>query len=288
MKVPLANQCPGVLAALIVMAVSSHSSAAPVGYGVIAPHRAAYQLKLGQASERSGIKAMNGVMVFEVRGSGCEGLIVNYRMRIDIRTEGEPVMAEERASTYEAPDGAQFQFLTQSFVNGKTEKTIKGSAARGDGGLIINHRRPQERRIELEDAMFLGEHTVRVIEAGRMGKKILRADLFDAGDQADAVLATTTFIGARREVSVALNGETAKALHSLAGIGHLPVSTSYFPKLPTKDTSTALPVFETSFLLYENGVSRDLKLRYIDYMLTGDLVRLEMLDPTACETEDSD
>jgi hypothetical protein len=37
-----------------------------------------------------------------------------------------------------------------------------------------------------------------------------------------------------------------------------------------------------SFDLYENGISRDLKLDYGDFILKGELKSLEVQAPTAC------
>ena len=43
------------------------------------------------------------------------------------------------------------------------------------------------------------------------------------------------------------------------------------------------PSYTISFELYENGVSRALKLDYGDFALRGDLQSLEMLPETACQ-----
>ncbi|GAG26312.1 unnamed protein product, partial [marine sediment metagenome] len=45
------------------------------------------------------------------------------------------------------------------------------------------------------------------------------------------------------------------------------------------------PIFESSFLLFENGVSSDLIMRYPDYSLTGKLSKLEMFENTPCQKD---
>ena len=45
---------------------------------------------------------------------------------------------------------------------------------------------------------------------------------------------------------------------------------SYFEGDPGS-TAEALPAYEASFLLYANGISRNLVMRYPDYSLTGEL-----------------
>ena len=42
-------------------------------------HRAVYDLVLARASERSGITGIDGRMVYELRGSACEGYAVRFR-----------------------------------------------------------------------------------------------------------------------------------------------------------------------------------------------------------------
>ena len=44
-----------------------------------------------------------------------------------------------------------------------------------------------------------------------------------------------------------------------------------------------MPVYRISFELYENGVSRDLKLDYGDFALRGELKTLDVQTPSACQ-----
>ena len=53
---------------------------------------------------------------------------------------------------------------------------------------------------------------------------------------------------------------------------------SYFRR-PSDQT----PVYTISFELYENGVSRALKLDYGDFALKGELASLELLPYSACQ-----
>ena len=61
-----------------------------------------------------------------------------------------------------------------------------------------------------------------------------------------------------------------------------PVTISYFNENSKTD---ALPVYRMSFKLYENGITRDLTMDYGDFVLTGKLAKLEMLDkkPETCK-----
>ena len=60
-----------------------------------------------------------------------------------------------------------------------------------------------------------------------------------------------------------------------------PVTISYFNENAKSDT---LPVYRMSFKLYENGITRDLTMDYGDFVLTGKLTKLELLDKKAAPT----
>ena len=73
-------------------------------------------------------------------------------------------------------------------------------------------------------------------------------------------------------------------IDQLKGTKAWPISMSYFEK--TKDNSgEKLPIFESSFLLYENGISSDLLLRYPEYTLSAKLSELELFEKPACKSK---
>ena len=106
--------------------------------------------------------------------------------------------------------------------------------------------------------------------------------VFDGGDQADEVLKTSNVIGKAQIAGQPLPGEDAEAAARIMGESTWPVTIGYFGKSDS-ESSEELPVYEVSFLLYENGVSRKLNLRYPDYSLNAHLVSLEFLEETRCE-----
>ena len=67
------------LAAGACFAGSGVSSAFATPATGLAPHRAVYDLKLKDATERSGIAGMYGRMVYEFNGSPCDGYTVSFR-----------------------------------------------------------------------------------------------------------------------------------------------------------------------------------------------------------------
>ena len=60
-----------------------------------------------------------------------------------------------------------------------------------------------------------------------------------------------------------------------------PVSIAYFE--PKTDAKDAVPVYELSFLFFENGVSRKLLIDYGEFAIQGELKEINFLEPGKCD-----
>ncbi|MBC8131251.1 MAG: DUF1849 family protein, partial [Rhizobiaceae bacterium] len=65
----------------------------------------------------------------------------------------------------------------------------------------------------------------------------------------------------------------------LSGLQSWRISESYYNSDSDPD---GMPVFQTSYRLYENGVSDELTLDFGTYAFEGVLSRLDLFDGTAC------
>ena len=65
----------------------------------------------------------------------------------------------------------------------------------------------------------------------------------------------------------------------IGGLRHWPVTISYFEK---KNGVDETPFYVMSFVVYENGIGRSLKIDYGDFSLSGQLTRLDILPETPC------
>ncbi|HSO48182.1 MAG TPA: cell envelope integrity EipB family protein [Rhizobiaceae bacterium] len=268
-----------ILAMLAAVPISSGAGAA--GFEILAPHRAVYDIKLREASDRSGIEAMTGRIVYEVTGNECEGMSIRYRFVTNISTGETSYQTDQQTSTFESPDGNEFTFVTKTLVDQRPEGTVRGNAMRMPGSLKVTLFEPKERTIELPDASFISTHLIKVIENARNGENFLQMPIFDGSQDADEIVRSSTVIGKPREVAEAAKGEVAEALRPIANAEAWPVTVSYFEGDPD-NTAEVTPAYEASFLLYANGISRNLVMRYPDYSLTGELTALEMLKATPC------
>ena len=272
---------PRIVAITAMISVVLSTNAGAVGFEILAPHRAVYDLKLDDASERSGIDSVAGRIVYEVTGNECDGMSIRYRFVTNISTGSESYKTDQQTSTFESPDGKEFTFLTKSFVDERPESVVKGTAIRTGEGVKVDISEPEERRLELPSAIFLSTHLVDIIEAGRNGETFLKRDIFDGSDQADEVVASSTVIGKAKTIAKPFDGEDEAAVKPFSGREAWPVTISYF-NLGQSNAAESLPVYEASFLLYPDGISRRLVMRYPDYSLIGEITSLEMLPPTPC------
>ncbi|MFZ1812988.1 MAG: DUF1849 family protein [Rhizobiaceae bacterium] len=259
------------------------TNAYSLGFEILAPHRAVYDLKLMDASERSGIDAVVGRIVYEVTGNECDGMSVRYRFVTSITASGESYKTDQQTSTFESPDGKEFTFVTKSFVDERPESVVRGTAIRTSDGVKVDLVEPQERELELPSAIFLSTHLIDIIKAGQAKERFLRRDIFDGSDQADEVVASSTVIGDARIVHKPYEGETVSALGALEGREAWPVTISYYDRA-TGNSAESLPVYEASFLLYPDGVTRNLTMRYPDYALEGEISSLELFEQTPCKS----
>jgi len=263
------------------MLLAAMPAANAVGFEILAPHRAVYDVELEQAEDRSGIKAMNGRIVYEVNGNECEGISIRYRFVTNVTTASDLFVTDQQTTTYESPDGKEFSFQTRSFVNEVADEKVQGSAELTEKGLMIKLSDPKKQDLEMDKAMFVSSHLVSVITQAKAGNRFVQTDIFDGSGKADEIVSSMSVIGNRKAVGDTLKGEDEKTVSKFGDQQAWPVTISYFNR-QMDNTSESLPIYEASFLLYENGISRDLLMRYPDYSLKAALREIEILKKPTC------
>ncbi|MEL6750673.1 MAG: DUF1849 family protein [Pseudomonadota bacterium] len=271
------------LFATTIFASAAFGSAHAAAIDDIRPHRAVYDLSMVKASDRSGITGMSGRIVYELKGSVCDGFAVRFRFLTNVQTARKTFTNDQRTTTFEAGDGSSFNFVTQGYLNGQLEETTKGTAEKSDAGIAVSLTEPEEDKLDLERAIFQTEHVAKLVEAGRSGETIVEAKIYDGSDRGDQVMDTTAFIGRERLQRDAVNGESDDVVDALKDEPVWPVSVSYFTNERVDNSGERLPVYQVSFLMQGDGVSRDLKMQFDDYSLRGVLQDIEYLEQPACE-----
>ncbi|MEM1377418.1 MAG: cell envelope integrity EipB family protein [Pseudomonadota bacterium] len=254
------------------------ASSTLVHAGPLQPHRAVYDVELETATERSGISAMRGRMVYEFRGAECEGYTTNFRFVTQITSRGTSRVTDQQTTTFEAGDGSSFRFVTKTFVDDVADRSTEGSAQRTDEAVIVELDEPEEGTMELSPALFPTAHLLNLLERAEAGERFYEQPIFDGSDEASQVMTTSVVVSSERQAD-ADDAEAALDAVMLEN-PYRNVSVAYFN---AEDRSgEGVPEYRIGFKMLNNGITRDLELDYGDFILGGTLTELELLPNSDC------
>ncbi|KZM50288.1 cell envelope integrity EipB family protein [Labrenzia sp. OB1] len=248
----------------------------------LVPHRAVYDMKLGDMEEQSGIAGLNGRMVYDFSGSACEGYSVNFRFVTEFQdANGGSQITDLQTTSFEEPKAASYQFLSKTFVDQELVEATRGTARAGAGAKTVELKEPSEKSLEIgREVLFPTEHLLTVLKSADEGVHFLAANIYDGAETGEKVYATTTVIGARTLSPVKAGAQGPEA--PLSGLHYWPVTVAYFDPAEENASGELLPVYQLSFWLYENGISGKLKLDYGDFTIQGQMAALELYDEVEC------
>lgn len=238
-------------------------------------HRAVYDLKLTNASDRSGITGITGRMVYEIRGSACEGYTVRFRYVTQSSNRDTSEITDQQTTTFEDAEGKSFSFVTKSYTDQNLDKELRGNATREAEGVKIQIDKPEPKSFELQPTQFPTQHLVDLIKRAKTGETFYETSIFDGSEDADKAMTTTVVVGKQASASTA--DPEFKALNKLSGEKFWPVDIAYFDETAAGGEDT--PEYRISFKLYENGLTRDLDMDYGDFVIHGQLVDLAVFEP---------
>src|SRR5215469_4613370 len=262
-------------------APQSQSSAQNPG---LAPHRAVYELTLGDTGAGSNVTDIRGQLVYDFQGSACQGYTLNTRLITEVfDRDGKPQLNDIRTESWEDGEGKRFRFSTSQYQNSKLTDSTKGTArrsARNPDLIIVDLEKPKRTQLTLTGKiLFPAQHSATALKAALSGQNRLQADVYDGSEKGTKVYETTTIIGPPLELSANAQLPAIKNAGLLDGVPSWPVVMSYYDQGPKKD---GLPSYEISFRMYSNGVSRKLRLDYGTFSLDGELSSIEFFDQKPC------
>jgi hypothetical protein len=240
-------------------------------------HRAVYDLKLDNASDRSGITGISGRMVYEIRGSACDGYTVRFRYVTQSDTSEASQITDQQTTTFEDADGKSFSFVTKSYIDRTLDHELRGNAVRDATGVKVQIDKPEPKTLELKPTQFPTQHLLELIGKANKGESFYETSIFDGSEDADKAMTTTVIVG-KLEGADSSDPEV-KALDKLGSEKFWPVDIAYFDE--TSEGGEDLPEYRISFKLYENGLTRDLEMDYGDFVIHGELVDLAVFEPDA-------
>ncbi len=256
-----------------------HAGAAAAAEPALAPHRAVYELTMSKATGANAPSEARGRIAFDFTGNACEGYVQNFRQLTELQpSEGAARVSDMRSATFESGDGRDFRFTIETRVAGAQPDDIDGKAHKTkDDALTIDLTKPKRAKLDVAGpVLFPTEHIKRVLAAARAGETIFEAKIYDGSGDGQKIFDTLTVIGrpAKNEPT-----EKAAQLDALKKLQRWPVTISYFE--PGKKDQQ--PIYTLSFDLYDNGVSRALKLDYGEFVLSGEMTELTLLPTRPCD-----
>ncbi len=268
----------------VIAALALPLAAAGANAKVLAPHRAVYEITLDRSRGGSGVSDMSGRMVYELKGSECEGYTQTMRFVTRMTNqEGSTVLTDMRSSSTEDASARNFRFSSSQYKDSKLSESTDGGAARSgpSGEVKVELTRPERKEVQLEPNVFFPiQHSIALIAAAEKGNTVFQADLYDGSEKGQKVYATTAYIGRMHAAGYNKRLPAAKSGEPLDGLKAWPVSISYFE--PGSDKQDAAPSYELAFLYFENGVSRRLYIDYGEFAIRGSLKEIVFLEPGKC------
>lgn len=251
--------------------------------GQLVPHRAVYDMTLDNAGTSSGISELIGRMVFEFRGSACEGYTQSMRLVTKVTDRnGGGSLSDMRTSSWEAGSGEKFRFNSTTLRDARVQERISGKAVRqGDRGLQVNLRRPMRQSLQVEaDVMFPVRHTRELLAAAQAGQRLLQANVYDGSEQGRKYFSTTSYVGNKIAPGVKAGDDSAVKELGLSRLNSWPVSISYYDS--AKEDNEGLPDYQMAFRFFENGVTRGLKIDYGTFRIDGRLANVTYFKEAPC------
>jgi hypothetical protein len=254
------------------------------GSVVLVPHRAIYDLSLQRTRANSSIVGVRGRILYDFSGSVCDGYSLSFRQVSELdNSEGKISTSDMRSTTWEGADANSFKFSSQNFVDENLVDTVDGKAKRDGAKTAVNLSKPESKMLDLDPrVVFPTEHMVRAIEAGRAGQNILSFPVYDGSETGQKVFNTLTVIGGKIAPDERAHDDAAAHEAKLAKVPRWPVTISYFSTDKDPQSGEQTPDYAIGFELYENGISRALRLDYNDFVVSGKLVSLEFNKQKPC------
>lgn len=239
----------------------------------IAPHRAIYDFHLDSISNEMAISEMTGRMVYELTGSVCQGYTTRFRFISRIHFENMPIrLTDQQTTSYETGDSRTFHFNVTDKVGQEVIHRAEGVAKQVQDGIVIKLTKPKEKEYKLALAEFPIMQLKNIIRNAKTGHRFYNATVFDGTDKENKVIKESIVIGEKIQP---LSDTETKKIGKLDKEEAWPITISYFDDVEKRD---GLPVYHTSFLLYENGVMRNFRIDYGTFAVRAKLKSLEFFE----------
>ncbi len=279
----VARVAGGVLASALLLSVAS-AQAATIPF---LPHQASYDLSL--LKSRNGAAAVDsarGRILYNFTGSACEGYTSEFRQVSELNgSEGKSTLSDLRSTSWEDADGKTYRFKIDTRMNEGNASDVDGIAERTGDHVTVKLKQPVAKTFTLDGStVFPTQQVRRIIAAAREGKSLLELTVYDGSDNGEKVYNTLTVIGKPIPGDKVTTPDPSTSNDAMKTLTRWPVTVSYYDRDAKSNAGEQTPTYAMSFELYENGVSRALKLDYNDFVIGGTLDKFEVKSSKPCKT----
>src|SRR5580704_2052678 len=184
----------------------------------LAPHRAVYDLKLGQLRGKRSLEAVRGRIVYDFNGNMCDGYDLRFRQVTELNSgEGKFALSDLRSTSWEEGAAHSLRFDSENYLDQKLVDSVDGHADKGPDGVTVKLAKPKERRLEIGSAVFPSEHMRRIIAAARAGQTLLELTVYDGSETGEKVYNSLTVIGHRIAPDTHAPTDAAAGQSAIAG-----------------------------------------------------------------------
>jgi hypothetical protein len=246
----------------------------PVAVSLV-PYHAEYAVALRHDAARSnaGIAALKGRLEVRIEHS-CDGWSTQQSMGFRMLGEdGSDLEHLAFFNAFEEHENHGFTFASRTWADRQLTEQVAGVVSRDvtNGPAMVRYSKPDNRQVQLStQALFPSEHARLVLAGARAGKRGFMHIVFD-GSSVDNPLQISSWIGDVRP-------QGRDSVGVLAQHRSWPVRLAYY----ALDATQALPQFEMSVALYDNGVAGDMVYDYGEFEVSVTLEELALLPIAQC------
>ena len=239
------------------------------------PHRAVYEMSLGNSSGSSGVVSVRGTLLLTWEET-CEAWLVGQRLFLKVSRDDATFATSSAFDTVESKDGLDFSFEDRTvrepggaeFASGSARLASQG----GDGSLVLDEPEPGQFVLP-KGTMFPTAQLIDILARAEAGERIINHLVYDGTD--GAVLFDVTTVLAEPKTQT-LEGEAGGEAGGEATIW--PMRLAYYPH----DTVDPLPQVEIGADVQDNGVAHRLVFDYGTFTVESELTELEPLPRPDC------
>jgi len=245
------------------MALAAGSAVAAQAADLL-PHRAVYEMTLGENEQQTGLQSVHGGLLLEVQDR-CETWVVHQKLAMQVSRDDGVYATTSTFDAFESKDGYWYRFEDETFHEPGSHEVSSGEALIADATRSgrISIEAPESSRHNMpDDAVFPMVHMIDLLDRAAEGERFMSHIVFD-GTEGSTVYDVTTLVGSPREA----DGQNA-----------WPMRLAFYEHDSTEDS----PTVEISVLIRDDGVAEEITYDYGDFTIDLALRELTELTDGGC------